>query len=81
MTIVWSEVKKKLHFDWKKDWFWIVFTIIVIFTAWAYKHDMAVCQDVMKDPCKYCGRCQAEGLFIEQPHIPNLSIENITKNG
>lgn len=28
--------------------------IILLFIVWAYKHDTAVCQDIFKNPCKYC---------------------------
>lgn len=50
-------LRKLLKFD-KKDIPWVFICIIIIFLTFAYKHDTAICREVIKDPCKYCGSYQ-----------------------
>lgn len=33
----------------------IIFMIaLVLFCVWAYQHDVAMCEEVLSDPCGYC---------------------------
>jgi len=49
-----SKWNKLFSFNWKKDIWWILFIVALLFTAWAYKRDIGGCQDIAMNPCAYC---------------------------
>ena len=46
--------KNLLIGSWKQFLTLIIFLAIIFFFIWAYKHDMAVCQEMLKNPCQFC---------------------------
>ena len=49
-----SAYSKLFKFDWKKDFWWILFIIALLFAAYGYRHDISQCQKAAMHPCEYC---------------------------
>lgn len=39
--------------DWNNLIFLVIFVSLMLFGTWVYKHDLAVCVDIIENPCKY----------------------------
>ena len=57
----------------KMDWPSFIFLVVVIMMALFYKHDIAACKEMVKDPCGYCKNtncCEylcSEAIYNPQP--------------
>lgn len=50
--------------------------LLVSVSAWAYKHDIEMYQDVFEDPCNYCYDYQELNLSKDfETNMPNLTWE------
>ena len=62
----------------KMDFLSFIFLVVILFSAWAYKHDMASCFELREEPCAYCGPYQdmKADRFRQEPTIPSSLIIN-----
>lgn len=61
----------------------LIMIIIVLTMAYAFQHDVAVCQDAVKNPCVFCAttNCynpKTKCSNIDIPELENLDIQTIT---
>lgn len=64
----------KGNINWKNalrmDWFTILVVLLILFSAWGYKHDIAACEEVIEDPYGFCGgycEAQARNQLYNEP--------------
>lgn len=64
---------------WRIDMMTIVFVVLILIMAVAYKHDTKECFEIIEDPLGYCeGYCQ----IIEQQKLQPLDFElNLPEDG
>jgi len=68
-----AETKK----EFKQYWWVYLLVICLLFSVWAYKHDMAVCEKCLEDPCGYCG-IYPNSQEHSNPLWQSLNISNLT---
>jgi hypothetical protein len=50
-----KEKNWKRLFKWERgDWLWLVIFILILFSAYSYQRDTALCREIVKEPCNYC---------------------------
>ncbi len=57
---------KLFKFEWKKDIPWILFFLLLFFTAWGYYRDKELCSEISRNPCAYCVLNETNWDMIEQ---------------
>jgi len=78
-----ENINKLLEFKWKDEIFWIVFFILLFFSVWAYKEDIATCEPYVRDPCGMCKNLTLHQIGMKETYSNtplNVSL-NISKNG
>lgn len=63
-----SKTKKLFKWEGKKEIFWIVFIILILFASWGYYKDKKICKMILDNPCDYCY------AYVQNQYATNLSI-------
>ena len=65
---------------WKKEFFWIFLILLLLFSVYSYKTDIASCEEYVKDPCKKClERNQAIDEVLQEQQTGGLLIPEDVK--
>jgi len=71
-----EKIKNLFHWGgWKKEIWWILILLLIIFSAWAYHRDISLCREVLKEPCTYCNFELLSKNITEEsdPYLINLT--------
>lgn len=61
----------------KIDWSAMIWVLLILFIAWAYKHDTAECFDLVEHTQEYCAQFEGLNTYQTVPTAPE-SILNKT---
>ena len=78
-------IKNIWHELWRwptlNEWITLFMIVMMVFVAWAYKHDMAACQNYIKNIDAICAQ-KGHTIINLNPYsnssVQNLSIQNVT---
>jgi len=76
---VWDNENKKINWKnvFRTDWKTILFIAWILFMAFAYKNDMAVCQEVIDNPKGFCN----EYCITKQQNIIYTNSDGVNSDG
>ena len=74
--------------NWRKEIIWIIIILLLVYSYWAYRMDMRICLDIVKDPCSYCridienekARLGGTGITFNIPNISKFKEVNNSLN-
>lgn len=76
--IKFEKFKKSLWQGWKEELFWLILMSLLIYTSWAYKKDMEICQEIIRTPCEYCFAYEQQQNIYKKVNLTNFFLPNFT---